>query len=190
MISQHRARIATLPALALAGLLAGHRLTYMALAPADHGLTASTHGYLGPAGVTALALGIMAGLFFLAVGAMRRRHLEPPAMRMLGTLSMIQVAGFGLQETLERAVVGASMQGLGTVLLLGVPLQLVVAAVAALLAVGLYKAGGALARLLSAPRPSLSAPAAQAFPASVDAFVVYRPGRHWTRGPPIRPVSC
>lgn len=181
MITQRRARIATLPGIALAGLLAGHRLTYMGLAPAADDVG---HGYLGPAGVTAIALAVMAALFWFAMGSMQSKHAKPRSLQLLATLSAIQVVGFGLQEVLERAVVGAPMTGLAAIFLLGIPVQLMVAAAATLLAVGLYKAGGALGRLLSTPPPGRSTSPRQAFPTHIRGRAAYLSGGRWTRGPP------
>lgn len=179
-----RARVATLLAMAWAGLMAGHRLTYMVLPAADEMFT-DGHGYLGPAGVTAGALAVMAGAFCLTVGSMRKRHLQLPAMRLLAAVCTIQVTGFGLQEVLERVVVGAPLTGLATVFLLGIPVQILAAAVATLLAVGLYAAGGALARLLAPPDPAPPAHARKLFPVRLNAGGASVSGGRWTRGPPL-----
>lgn len=179
-----RALIATLPAIALAGLLAGHRLTYAALASADHGLAADAHGYLGPAGVTAIALAVMAALFCFAMGSMQNKHAKPRSLQLLATLSAIQVVGFGLQEVLERVVVGAPMTGLAAIFLLGIPVQLIVAAAATLLAIGLYKAGDALVRLLSPSTTGRPTSPRRAFPTHTRGRAAYLSGGRWTRGPP------
>lgn len=179
-----RARIATLPAIALAGLLAGHRLTYAALAPADHGLAADAHGYLGPAGATAIALAVMAALFWFAMGSVQDKLAKPRPLQLLATLSAIQVVGFGLQEVLERAVIGAPVTGLAAIFLLGIPVQLIVAAAATLLAVGLHKAGGALGRLLSAAPLGRSTSPRRALPTHTRGRAANLSGGRWTRGPP------
>lgn len=183
MITQRWARLATLPGIALAGLLAGHRLTYMGLASAD-GVDSVGHGYLGPAGVTAIALAVMAALFWFATGSMQQKHAQPRFLQLLATLSAIQVVGFGLQEVLERAVVGAPMTGLGAIFLLGIPVQLIVAAAATVLAIGLYKAGDALGRLLAAPSTVRSSSPRKAFPTDTEVRAAYESGGRWTRGPP------
>ncbi|MEX2586530.1 MAG: hypothetical protein WD602_00860 [Actinomycetota bacterium] len=188
MISPRLTRTAALPAVGLAGLLAGHRLTYLHLDPTGEVLAATGHGYLGPAGVTAAVLAAMAGVFWLSLGSMRRRQLDPPVMALLATLSIIQVLGFGLQEILERALVGAPMTGLMPVFLLGIPVQLAVAVLATLLAVGLYKAGGKLARLLSSPRPRTAASPVAIFAAGDVEYTAPIPGGRCTRGPPVRSV--
>lgn len=179
-----RAHIAILPGIALAGLLAGHRLTYLGLAPTADGVDSISHGYLGPAGVTAIALAVMAALFWFAMGSVQNKHAKPGSLHLLTTLSAIQVVGFGLQEVLERAVVGAPMSGLAPILLLGIPVQLVVAAAATLLAVGLYRAGSALGRWLSATPAGRSTSARKVFPTHISPRALYMYGGCWTRGPP------
>lgn len=189
MTWQKRGRLAALPAIAAAGLLAGHRLTYLGLAPRPEAnaawLETTGHGYLGTLGITALALAIMGALFWVLLGSWQKPGLAPRAAGIYRTVSVIQLAGFGAQEVLERALVGAPMHDLAMVFVLGIPVQLVVAAVAALLAVGLYKAGEALAALLRPAHPRI--PAAQAWPAGA---VVLPPAGHHngdrcTRGPPV-----
>lgn len=179
-----RARIVTLPGIALAGLLVGHRLTYMGLTPGTGGVDSIGHGYLGPAGVTAIALAVMAALFWFAMGSMQNKHAKPRPPQLLATLSAIQVVGFGLQEVLERAVVGAPMTGLAAIFLLGIPVQLIVAAAATLLAVGLYRAGGALGRWLSPPPARRSRSTRKSFLTRTRVRAAYVSGGRWTRGPP------
>lgn len=171
--------------MAWAGLMAGHRLTYMGLHPADE-ILAAGHGYLGPAGVTAGALALMAGAFCLTVGGMRKKHLQLPGIPLLFAVCAIQVSGFALQEILERVLVGAPLSGLATVFLLGIPVQVVVAAAVTLLAVGLYAVGGALARLLAPSQPAPPVPVLRTSPVHHSACCAYVSGGRWTRGPPAR----
>ena len=158
MIPIGKIRTLALLAAASAGLLGGHSLTYLSLAPSASGranlLEASGHGYLDRAVVFAAAMAVIAGLFWLADGALRSRRAAPALGRTLFTLGLIQVLGFTAQEVLERLLVGSSLRDLGTVLLLGLPLQLVVAGLAALLVTALRRAGEAIAAFLGRSGPA------------------------------------
>lgn len=147
-----RLRAAGLACIAAAGLVAGHSLTYSwlpsgtvrpihALAPAHRYLEAVF--VLGPLVLMALALTSLLGA--LEGSGRRRSSYSWPVL-----LGGVQVAGFALQEVLERMVYVVPAASLWKILLVGVPTQLLVAAVASLLVIGLHKAGSAFARLVRA----------------------------------------
>lgn len=158
MIPLGKIRTLALLAAASAGLLGGHSLTYLSLAPSlaarANLLEASGHGYLDRTVVFAAAMAIIAGLFWLADGALNTRRAAPALGRTFFALGLVQVMGFTAQEILERLLVGASLGDLGTVLLLGLPLQLVVAGFAALLVTALRRAGEAIAAFLGRSGPT------------------------------------
>lgn len=184
-----RLRTLALLAVATAGLIAGHSLTYLRLAPSASGrealLDATGHGYLDRAMVVAGALALMSCLFWLAAGAMKSRQLHPSLFGTAATLAVIQVAGFGAQEVLERLVAGAPLHSLGAVLLLGVPVQLMVAAAGALLITGLHRAGARIARLLEHFQPAQ--PKVPVIPVvrSATFTSAVLPGGPHSRGPPL-----
>jgi hypothetical protein len=154
-------RAVVLYATAAAGLVGGHLLGYLTVAP-DLGrrsfLLASTgHAYLSKAVVLAAASAIVAAVAAAVLGAARvRRGARPGAadgrsmeMRLAG----LQVLGFIALEVGERAMAGASLGDLATVFGLGVPLQVLVAALGALVLSAVARAAEAVARVLAGPAP-------------------------------------
>ena len=163
MIRLGRIRALALLAVASAGLLGGHSLTYVGLAPSGSTRTvmldASGHGYLEKAVIFSGAMALMSLLFWVTNGALKKGFPRPNRQGTALVLVVVQVAGFAAQEVLERLVIGAPLHDLPAVLLLGVPLQIVVAAVGALVITVLHKAGQRIAGWLSpSDRPPSGSP--------------------------------
>lgn len=188
MIPLGRIRTLALLAVASAGLLGGHSLTYLGLASSTSDragvLEASGHGYLEKAIVFSGAMALMSVLFWLAAGALKRGLPLPRWQATALALGAIQVTGFAAQEVLERLIVGAPLHDLAAVLLLGVPLQLMVAAVGALMITVLHKAGERIAGWLSPHHPTRAGSPAQLPPSSVHFRSALLAGGLGSRGPP------
>jgi hypothetical protein len=157
-----RLRALTLFLTALSGLVGGHLVGYVLLAPGeaarDRLLSASGHGYLTR--LTALALGsaILAGLGSAVLGVLRQPgrgggpwDIRAVAVRLVG----LQMAGFVVLEILERALAGAPLEGLAAVLAVGLPVQAVVAWGGAVLLVVIERTAVAIAEAF---RPPLAQP--------------------------------
>lgn len=162
MIEMGRIRALALLAVASVGLMVGHWLTYLNLAP-SHGarsalLGITGHSYLDKILAFGPALALMASLYWIASGALRTRYRWPSLTGTAVALAMIQTIGFAGQEVLERLLSGAPLQDLGSVLPLGIPLQLFAAALGALLVNALHKAGRKLGALLNGPQARPSTP--------------------------------
>lgn len=183
-----RLRALALLAVATAGLMAGHSLTYLRLAPSPSGreslLEATGHGYLDRAMVIAGALAVMSGLFWMATGAMKSRFARPTLLGTSAALAAIQILGFGIQEVLERLVTGAPLHSLGAVLLIGVPVQLMVAAAGALLVAGLHRVGARIARAFERFQPAKPAVPLLPIVLSTAFTSAVLPGGLRSRGPP------
>ena len=166
---------------ALAGLLGGHVATYLLVEPAHHARDAllhrTGHGYLSAAMAVGLALGLIAVLSAVAAGYRRGRSVavdrvaSVPSWR---TLFALQGLSFVAIEAMERLVSGAGPSHLGVILLLGLAVQGIAAAVGALLLRLLAEVGEAIGRLVERGW----------VPAS------RRPRRRWTPGPvpSVRPA--
>ncbi|CAN5871277.1 hypothetical protein BH23ACT12_BH23ACT12_18230 [soil metagenome] len=188
MIPVGRIQVLALLAVASVGLMAGHSLTYLKLAP-SHGIRTTLlgitgHGYLDKALAFVPALALMSALYWVAAGALKSRYGRPRLMGTALALALIQTLGFAAQEILERLVAGAPLHGLGSVLLVGVPLQLIVAGLGAILVTALHRAGRKIGALLGG-----SGPARQSTPSQpllrTDSFLNAVPlGSLRTRGPP------
>jgi hypothetical protein len=155
-----RLRLLTLFATAGVGLLGAHVLGYVALAPETSAraevLAETGHGYLSRLTEVAVAAAILAGLASARLGMLRARGVADGgwSVRFLAVrLSVLQVAGYVVLEVAERVFSDAPVGGLGAVLLVGIPLQAVVASVAAALIALLERAGQAVARALGTPAP-------------------------------------
>ena len=123
--------------LALGGVLAGHMLTYRVLDPDAHQraevLARTGHAYLH----TANALGVVAVVVSLAAlflhGVLGRPDV--PRRDVVARVLGFQVSAFLAMEIVERLIAGAGLSHLGSVVLVGVPAQLLVgAAICALIA--------------------------------------------------------
>lgn len=193
MIRIGRTQAAALLGMALAGLLAGHSLTYLGLAPSTTvrgDLLAGTgHGYLGRILPVAVALALVSGLFWIASGFLSgRAGRAAPAIGIAPVLMAIQSLGFGAQEAVERLLAGAPLHDIGSVLLLGLPIQVLAAGLAALLVGTLYRAGQALRTLLGGTGPSPAHRLPRTSPIVVRFGSVRVAGTLGSRGPPATSV--
>jgi hypothetical protein len=173
---------------ALGGVLIGHEVAYAILLPSAtvrHAVLASTgHGYLGFVDTPALTVGI-ASLAALFLGRLGRRREEPSFRELVARLAGFQVLAFATIELVERIGAGAPVNDLVRILPVGGLVQLVVAAVAALLLRALLRAAAA-AELLGSPAP---APRWVSIPLVVPAGIVPAPGvplGQRGRAPPTR----
>jgi hypothetical protein len=143
------ARRLPLAGAAVAGAVAGHGFAY-ALAVPQPGrrlalLAGTGHQYWSAAIAAAIVLGLaslgatLARSFRIGLTTPGRPPAEPPG-RLAGRLALLQVTIYLVQELIERAAAGVPLGGPvdGRLLLTGVAVQLLVAAV---LAVGLAWAG-------------------------------------------------
>jgi hypothetical protein len=133
---------------AVAGAVVGHTLAY-ALAVPEPGrrlavLAGSGHAYWSAAIAAAVVLGLVSlgatlGRHFRAGLRPGRRPAGEPPGRLAGRLALLQVTIYLVQELIERVAAGVPLGAVhGRLLLTGVAVQLLVAAV---LAVGLAWAG-------------------------------------------------
>lgn len=147
--------------LAFAGLVAGHSLSYRLAAPL-HGLP---HPYWGSAVAAALIAALLAALAATALGLRARRWGDSAPHSSWALLAVLQVTGFIALEVGERVGAGidAARAFTDPAVLLGLPLQLVFAWLAALLLklfarLGEVLAAGARRHRLRAPRVLAAAP--------------------------------
>ncbi|MFL5790815.1 MAG: hypothetical protein ACJ76A_04870 [Actinomycetota bacterium] len=136
--------------LALGGVLLGHTVAYRLLLPDAHAraveLAASGHGYLSGANVVGLVASV-AALAALFLGAILRTNQTTPGH--IGTrLVGFQMAAFVAMEVLERIASGGGAHHLPAVLLIGLPVQAVIAVLVALFARLLLHVAAAIAGLL------------------------------------------
>lgn len=117
--------------LAFTGVLLGHALTYRIVLPDAHDraaeLARSGHSYVGGANVLGLVAAVVA-LSVLFLGRLVRTSGANPRdtfWRLCG----FQLGAFGAMEVLERIGSGSDLHDLVPLVLVGVPAQLLVAAV-------------------------------------------------------------
>ena len=148
-------------AVAAAGVLVGHWLTYALLlaqpARREAVLSATGHGYLRLASVTVLVLILLAlGSAVMCAldagsdpaGASRAGRIR----RLFPRLWLLQGLTFAGVEVVERLIAGAPLGVLlGRVLLVGLLVQALAAAVGAALLHALHRAAASLARLVGSP---------------------------------------
>jgi hypothetical protein len=177
MNGQRRPPLSTLLTAAAFGAVAGHSLTYLAAVPDPATrrvfLTATGHGYWPAAVPAALVLGVFAGLSTMI------RHLGLDAdggrasgwswRRVLPLLGLFQVLIFLGQETLERAIARAPFGTLfhDHVLLVGVLVQVVVAATVAIVLFLLARTAEIVAAVLT--RGRIQSRTAASFPRPIVA---------------------
>lgn len=127
-------RPATLLGLALGGVLVGHALTYRVLVPDAHAraitLADTGHAYLGGANMLGL-VGAVAALSILFLGRLIRATDATP--RVAVRLMAFQLTTFAAMEVLERLGSGAGVRQLLPALLVGIPTQVVVAGIVAVI---------------------------------------------------------
>jgi hypothetical protein len=193
-MSRRHLRAVVLFATAAAGLVGGHLLGYAFAEPdarARDALLARTgHSYLSKALIVAAAAAIVAGIGASVLGALRSRRRVDGSLRFRSValpLMALQVSWFVLLEAGERLLAGAPMTDLvGPVVLLGLPLQALVAALGALLLLAVARTAAAVARALSrgpaSAEPTTSDPL-PAPPVRLPARVPTSP--RVTRGPPL-----
>jgi hypothetical protein len=150
-------------AAAASGVLGGHWLAYALTVPGparrDAVLSATGHGYLRVAGITALVLVLLAmGSAVMCALDAGSDHASSPhtarIRRLFLRLWLLQGVAFAGVEVAERLVAGAPLRDdlLGRVLVVGLILQALVAVVGALLLHVLHRAAAGLARLVRWPR--------------------------------------
>lgn len=188
MIPVGRIRALALLAVASVGLVAGHSLTYLKLAP-SHGIRTALlgvtgHSYLDKAVAFVPALALMSALYWVAAGALNSRYGRPNLVGTALALALIQTIGFTGQEILERLVAGAPLHDLGTVLLLGIPLQLIVAGLGAILVTALHRAGRKIGHLLGRSGPARQPTPSRPMLRTVSFLSAVPTGGLRTRGPP------
>ncbi len=127
-------RPAALLGLALGGVLVGHSLTYRVLVPDAHAravtLADTGHAYLGGANMLGLVAAV-AALSILFLGRLLRGTAASP--RVAVRLMAFQLTTFAAMEVLERLGSGAGVRQLLPALLVGIPTQIVVAGIVAVL---------------------------------------------------------
>jgi hypothetical protein len=137
---------ATLLALGLGGVLVGHSIVYRLLIPDAHTraaeLAATGHGYLSGADAIA-TVAIVAALAYAFLGGVLRAP-APSGALLVGRIAAFQVAAFVAMEGIERLASGTVGHALPAVLLVGLPVQLVVALAIAAVAAWLARAGRAV----------------------------------------------
>lgn len=161
---QHRRAVGGFPlvGVAVGGVVLAHWLAYVLAIPAAHAraevLVASGHSYW----IMAIKLAVVLGL--AALGGLFLRHLGPPPptwesrqeafSATAARLSLLQVVAFIAMEVTERLVVGAPVAHLfhHRLFLMGLALQLIVAAAGALLLLWLSQTAERVVQALGRPR--------------------------------------
>jgi hypothetical protein len=176
---------AALLALGLGGVLAGHALVYRLLIPDAHTraaeLAATGHGYLSGADAIG-TVAIVAALAFVFLGGVLRERAPSRAL-LVRRIAMFQVTAFVAMELIERLASGTVGHALAAVLLVGLPVQLVIALAIAAVAAWLARAGRAVTgspREVVGARPAL-------LPLDVPPRSPLRAGAAWAprgRSPP------
>jgi hypothetical protein len=149
-MSWHRAgfRALSLAGLSAAGLVGGHAVGYLLIAPDPHhraALLAGTgHGYMPSLSWVLVACGVAALVAGVASGYLRGRPFHGSG-RTMRKLLPVQAAAFLLIEVLERLHSGASLRTLSvSLLVVGVFIQLLVGVLVVLLVAALEKIGRTL----------------------------------------------
>jgi hypothetical protein len=178
-------------ALAFGGVLLGHTVAYRLLVPDAHAraieLAASGHGYLGGANAVGLVLAIVALAALFLGGVMRTRDAVPH--HLAARLIAFQMAAFLAMEVLERIASGGGIQHLASVLLVGLPVQALIAALVALVARLLVRVAAAIADLLS-PMPVWAITSVAFIGASAEPRRPDRTGAPPGRAPPSSVVAA
>ena len=191
MSSRGSSRPSLVLALAFGGVLLGHTVAYRLLVPDAHArtleLAASGHGYLSGANAVGL-IGAIIALAALFLGGVMRTHDAVPrhlAARLVG----FQMAAFLAMEVLERLASGGGTQHLTSVLLIGLPVQALIAGLVALVARLLLRVAAAIADRL-APTPAWANTAVAFVAASAEPRRPDRTGSPPGRAPPSFVVSA
>jgi hypothetical protein len=148
--------------LALGGVLLGHTAAYRLLLPDAHTraleLAASGHGYLSGANVVGLVAAVIA-LAALFLGGVLRTNATAPR-HLVSRLIGFQVAAFCAMEVLERIASGGGLQHLPAVLLIGLPVQALIAVLVAFAARLLLRVATVIADVLDRTPTRATAPLA------------------------------
>jgi hypothetical protein len=178
-------------ALAFGGVLLGHTVAYRLLVPDAHAraleLAASGHGYLGGANAVGLVLAIVALAALFLGGVMRTQNGVP--QHLAARLIAFQMAAFLAMEVLERIASGGGIQHLASVLLIGLPVQALIATLVALVARLLVRVAAAIADLLS-PTPVWATTSVAFTGASAEPRRPDRTGSPPGRAPPSSVVAA
>jgi hypothetical protein len=185
--------MAMLPA-AAGGLVAGHFLTYVFLAPAGPHravlLRHTGHAYFPRAIASAAALGAIAMGAAAARGMARRRAgARSYGWRALAIrMALLQAAGFVALEVVERMIVKAPLNGMAAVLPVGFAVEMLVAAgIAALLCLTVVAVGTVARVVASRIERRAAAPRATGLPTplgDVHPFLELLASSVSLRGPP------
>jgi hypothetical protein len=136
--------------LALGGVLLGHTVAYRLLLPDAHTraleLAASGHGYLSGANVVGLVASVAALATLFLGGVLRTNETAPRHLsaRLVG----FQLAAFLTMEVLERIASAGDVQHLPSVLVIGLPVQALIALLVALVVWLLLRVAASIADLL------------------------------------------
>ena len=126
--------------LALLGSQAGHLLAFQLLfgSAAQHVQSSGPHAYFPVVAKTVLGVGaliLLGASLIVGLARVLGRELEPrsapPYLRLLASLFTIQLAAFGVQETLEAALNGTPLPSADWLLMAGTLGQLPVAVIGA-----------------------------------------------------------
>jgi uncharacterized membrane protein len=187
----------SVPPAALAGVVLGHMLAYLAVFPhaADRRavLAVTGHSYWATAEAIAIVCALVSVLGTIArhVGLAKRHepahdawaHYRSSALQ----LAALQSAIFLVQETLERVHVGAPLSGLlhDGFIGVGIVMQVLVAMVLALILTVLGLTAEAIGRALARSRVARRMGQPVARPTQVFARRDVAAGRYRTRAPPL-----
>jgi hypothetical protein len=178
-------------ALAFGGVLLGHTVAYRLLVPDAHAraleLAASGHGYLSGANAIGLVVAIVALAALFLGGVMRTQDAVP--RHLAARLVAFQMAAFLAMEVLERIASGGGLQHLASVLLVGLPVQALIAALVALVARLLVQVAAAIADRL-APTPVWASTVIAFIGASAEPRRPDRTGSPPGRAPPSLVVAA
>ena len=191
MSSRGSSRPSLVLALAFGGVLLGHTVAYRLLVPDAHTrtleLAASGHGYLSGANAVGL-VGAIIALAALFLGGVMRTHDAVPR-HLAARLVAFQMAAFLAMEVLERLASGGGTQHLTSVLLIGLPVQALIAGLVALVARLLLRVAAGIADRL-APTPAWATTAVAFVAASAEPRRPDRAGLPPGRAPPSFVVSA
>jgi hypothetical protein len=157
-VRQRVIRSITIAGAAFTGLLGAHALDYSLLARdrwvRDRLLASSGHVWLARAPRFALVALVIAAIGAFALGyADHRRARRSSALRTWMLLSLVQGGAFVAMEAGERLAAHASASRLLQVTVLGLAIQLLTAAVAAVGVHLMLRVGVAVARAVAGPAP-------------------------------------
>jgi uncharacterized membrane protein len=200
MVPGRRRRIpfAFVPAAALTGAVFGHLLAYLTVFPRAASrqavLSQTGHSYWTTAEAIAVVCGLATVLGTVARHFGRGMRDEPPSSAWAHyrssavRLAAWQVGVFVSQETLERLHAGAPLSGLlhDGFIAVGILMQILVAAVLALILTLLGFTAEAIGRALARPKVDRRATRSFAWPNRVLARERFAAATYRTRAPPLR----